>query len=275
MILSTLLPQSLTFTSQPINRYKGTLLYLLMNVEGALLQIGLAQWCGLIKQPHPPSPKLNNSSSDGSVVVSVSHSQRPKSLLSLSSDSFDKPMIELRQDLDMCDSGCPNQHYTRVDDVKRQGHPLIYSNDSGCSSKLRILRAASAHLPVLRTLQINLYSALSSHRCIASLDKALSAGDFQALLAITKTDGFEGLFDGNGVTAKNQECDHQTNCAGAAFSDTPLEILHADLISAYEKELVQTDPVHVCCSCEQLHKRRNMSEVRFLTLNVVLKCGLD
>ena len=125
--------------------------------------------------------------------------------------SFDKPMIELRQDLDMCDSGCPNQH----------------------------------------------------HRCIASLDEALSAGDFHALLAITKTDGFEGLFDDNGVTAKNLECDHQTNFAGAAFSDTPLEILHADLISAYEKELVQTHPVHVCCSCEQLHKRRNVSQVRF------------
>ena len=93
----------------------------------------------------------------------------------------------------------------------------------------------------MRALQRNLYSALSSHRCIASLDEALSAGDFQALLAITNTHGFEGLFDGNGVTAKNQECDHQTNFAGAAFSDTPLEILHADLISAYEKELMQTD----------------------------------
>ena len=58
---------------------------------------------------------------------------------------------------------------------------------------------------------------------MASLDKALSAGDFQALLA-TKTDGFEGLFNGNGVTAENQECDHQTNFAGAAYSDTPLEI---------------------------------------------------
>ena len=253
-----------------INRYKGTLLYLLMNVEGALLQMGLAQWCALIKQPPPPSPKLNNSSSDGSVVVSVSHSKAEVSAIVELKDSFDKPMIELRQDLDMCDSGCPNQHYTRVEirrfkhySVERQGHPLICSIDTGCSSKLRILRAASAHFPVLRALQRNLYSALSSHKCIASLDEALSAGDFQALLAITKTDGFEGLFDGNGVTAKNQECDHQTNFAGAAFSDTPLEILHADLISAYEKELVQTDPVHVCCSCEQLHKRRNVSQVTF------------
>ena len=139
----------------------------------------------------------------------------------------------------MCDSGCPNQHYTTEEtrsfelyDVECQGHPLICSNDIGCTSKLR---AASAHFPVLRTLQRNLYSALSSHRCIASIDKALSAGDFQALLAITKTDGFEGLLDGHGVTAKNQVCDCQRNCAGAAFSDTPLEILHANLISAYQK----------------------------------------
>ena len=76
---------------------------------------------------------------------------------------FDKPMIELRQDLDMCDSGCPNQHYTRVEtrrfeyySVECQGHPLICSIDTGCSSKLRILRAASTHFPVLRALQRNL-----------------------------------------------------------------------------------------------------------------------
>ena len=75
MIPSTLLLQSLTFMAQPINRYKGTLPYLLMNVGGALLQMGLAQWCTLIKQPHPRSPKVNNSSSDGSVAVSVSHSK--------------------------------------------------------------------------------------------------------------------------------------------------------------------------------------------------------
>ena len=74
--------------------------------------------------------------------------------------SHDKPMSALRQDLDKCDSGWPNHHYTRVEtrsfasyDVERQGHPLVCSNDSGCSSKLRILRADSTHFPVLRTLQ--------------------------------------------------------------------------------------------------------------------------
>ena len=196
--------------TQPINRYKGTLPYLLMNVEGALLQMGLAQWCALIKQPHPPSPKLNKFLRWKCCSECKPLTKAEVSAIVELKDSFDKPMIELRHDLDMCDSGCPNQHYTRVEtrrfehySVERQGHPLICSIDTGCSSKLRILRAASAHFPVLRALQRNLYSALSSHRCIASLDEALSAGDFQALLAITKTDGFEGLFDGNGVTAKN------------------------------------------------------------------------
>ena len=53
------------------------------------------------------------------------------------------------------------------------------------------------------------------------------------------------------------------NCAGPAFSDIPLEILHANHISAYEKELVQTDPVCMCCGCEQLHKRRDVTKVKF------------
>ena len=65
------------------------------------------------------------------------------------------------------------------------------------------------------------------------------------------------------MTAKNHECDRKTNCAGPAFSDTPLEILHASLISAYQKELDETDSVHVCCSCEQLHKKINVTKVRF------------
>ena len=35
----------------------------------------------------------------------------------------------------------------------------------------------------------------------------------------------------------------QTNCVGPALSHTPLQILHTNLISTYEKELVQTYPV--------------------------------
>ena len=86
--------------------------------------------------------------------------------------AFDAPMQELRHALETCDDGCPHGHYTKVlelapipvelistmDDgrltdyypVPLQGHPLACSNHSGCQSKLRVLRAASTHYPVLR-----------------------------------------------------------------------------------------------------------------------------
>ena len=70
-------------------------------------------------------------------------------------ESFDKPIQEVRQALDGCDSGCPNQHFTKcVKDttIDLQGHPLVCSNNGGCHSKMRILRSAATHYPVLRTL---------------------------------------------------------------------------------------------------------------------------
>ena len=59
--------------------------------------------------------------------------------------AFQKPMRELRCALESVDSGCPNQHYTKYVDttVQLKGHPLVCSNDSGCHSKLRILRSAA------------------------------------------------------------------------------------------------------------------------------------
>ena len=52
----------------------------------------------------------------------------------------------------------PVEHVDTMDDgrltdycpVALQGHPLVCSNNSGCQSKLRVLRAASTHYPVLR-----------------------------------------------------------------------------------------------------------------------------
>ena len=59
--------------------------------------------------------------------------------------AFQKPMRELRCVLESVDSGCPNQHYTKYVDttVQLKGHPLVCSNNSGCHSKLRILRSAA------------------------------------------------------------------------------------------------------------------------------------
>ena len=85
--------------------------------------------------------------------------------------AFDKPLHELRSALDRCDDGCPNQHYTRVvgrddlgwDVMNLQGNPLVCSNDGGCRSQLRILRAAATHHGVLRPLLDHVYTARTSH----------------------------------------------------------------------------------------------------------------
>ena len=68
-----------------------------------------------------------------------------------------KPMQNRRYACTTFDDGCPNGHYTKVVDgdnsvVDRAGHPIFCSNDGGCKSKLRILRAASVYYPVLGSL---------------------------------------------------------------------------------------------------------------------------
>ena len=63
---------------------------------------------------------------------------------------------------------------------------MVCSNDGGCCSQLRILRAASTHHGVLRTLLDHVYTARRSHLGVVSIDKALSAGDFHSLMETTK-----------------------------------------------------------------------------------------
>ena len=76
-------------------------------------------------------------------------------------------MKELRDALDSCDDHCPNGHYSVKDldwvwvgqfgSVERLGHPLVCSNDGGCTSKLHILRAASTHFRKLRKFLISVH----------------------------------------------------------------------------------------------------------------------
>ena len=59
-------------------------------------------------------------------------------------------------------------------------------SNGGCHSQLRILRAASTHYGVLRTLLNHVYTARRSHLCVVNIDKALSAGDFHSLIETIK-----------------------------------------------------------------------------------------
>ena len=73
------------------------------------------------------------------------------------------PIQDIRSALETCDNGCPNEHYTKyVCDltIELKGHPLVCHNDGGCSSMLRILRAAANNFPALATLLRHVYRAI-------------------------------------------------------------------------------------------------------------------
>ena len=86
-----------------------------------------------------------------------------------------------------------------------RGHPLVCSNDGGCHSKLRILRSAAIHFPVLSTFLRLVCCALESHKFVQSIDEALCTGDFQSLMDITKVCDFETLFN-NELENSYEQC---------------------------------------------------------------------
>ena len=95
--------------------------------------------------------------------------------------AFSKDVDDFRQILQDVDSGCPHKH-----EADKQGHPLIcYEENSGCTSSLRILRAASPHYPKLRTFLHNIYDAMKYDTKITAIDVALTDNDIDTLIKIT------------------------------------------------------------------------------------------
>ena len=181
--------------------------------------------------------------------------------------AFDKPMHEVRSALDTCNDGCPNQHYTRAvsrDDhgwgvIQLQGHPLVCSNDGECHSQLCILRVASTHYGVLKTLLDHVYTARRSHLGVVSIDKALSAGDFHSLMETTKVHGVADLLTADLDSSYQQPADVRTISVPQGL-ETQLLIRHAQTVSDFEQE-IDDAPVHPCCSCERLQQRKCVTRV--------------
>ena len=73
------------------------------------------------------------------------------------------------------------------------GHPIVCYCGSLCTSQLRILRAASTHVPILRQLLHEVHSAIASHKCVLEIDEALSAGDYHKLMEIANIRIFGAL----------------------------------------------------------------------------------
>ena len=59
---------------------------------------------------------------------------------------------------------------------------MLCYDGSECKSRLRILRLASCHYPLLRSFLNNVYLACSRHLKILKLDEALSKGDFKFIM---------------------------------------------------------------------------------------------
>ena len=61
--------------------------------------------------------------------------------------------------------------------VEPLGHPLVCSNDGGCTNKLRMVRAASTHFPKLRKFSLNC-TLLSEAMCMfLEIDQHLCTGN--------------------------------------------------------------------------------------------------
>ena len=106
------------------------------------------------------------------------------SILDLKSE-FVNPIHELSRVLDNIDGGCPNYHYSKPlsgQSRELKGHSLLCYTGTECKSRLRILRSAATHYPILHSLLCAVYIAVDSLRSISKLDEALKSGDFPLLL---------------------------------------------------------------------------------------------
>ena len=136
------------------------------------------------------------------------------------------------------------------------GHPLAcYQVDSGCKSKLRVLRSAAPHYPLMRKLLRLVYEAMRCNRIIKTIDSTLRMGDFETLCKLC---GFKPLVSvrRSGVTADMLQEPKLLNL------ESQLRVDYARMIADLEKKLAD-DPEFPCCSCEWLHQRKQVMAFKF------------
>ena len=176
---------------------------------------------------------------------------------------FEKLMRELLPILSSCDNGCPNTHYGKVvhetgeSNVPRKGHSMLCFIDSNCKSRHRILRLASTHYPSLRSFLHAVNGARNIHLKILKLDEALSKGDFSVLMKASSV-SLDTIF--SLVKEHVQEGSDQTSDLGNPDLELCLHVRNAE--ADYQKA-VDDFPKNVCCSCHQLHQRKNVTVVKF------------
>ena len=141
------------------------------------------------------------------------------------------------------------------------GHPLPCSSGM-CSSKLRVLRAASVHYPVLRKLLYSVYMAIKSHAVVSKIDHALSHADYKSLCDLLKIEDYEDLIVNSievDVSDPPSMDESDFSREGLKHVERHLQIKYAVIFEKYKKEL-DDHPEFPCSSCERLLCRSNLTQ---------------
>ena len=137
--------------------------------------------------------------------------------------AFENPIAQIREGLQNINNGCPHIHHLKprgMDDglacteIFKFGHPLPCSSGM-YSSKLRVLRAASLHYPVLQKLLHSVYMARKCHNTVTMVDSGLSTSDYQLLCNLVQVSEYENLI---GKTVVEQDTDLPSSSENVEFS---------------------------------------------------------
>ena len=138
---------------------------------------------------------------------------------------------------------------------EKKGHPLPCSSDC-CTSRLRILRPAAVHYPILRTLLSNIYHARRSHNGIRDIECGLSEGFISSLKNILKVQELSELLDDKDSVT--------TEAESLSTSESHLDVEFAAIVEAFYDKLKE-DPEFTCCSCEKLLLKKVLTSFNFTT----------
>ena len=118
-----------------------------------------------------------------------------------------------------------------------------------------MLRSASAHYPTLRSFLHAVYVARNSHLKILKLEQTLLNGDISALIDASFV-SFDYLF--STVEERMQDISNLEK----PDMEMRLRVHSAEVFTDYQNA-VNDYPKNVCCSCQQLHQKKNVTVVRF------------
>ena len=153
--------------------------------------------------------------------------------------------------------------------MQHKGHSVLCYDGSECKSRLKILRLASCHYPVLRGFLNNVYLARSSHLKILKLDEAFCKGDFKFIMEACRMpidSIFSNVVEGTQEGAA-QECELRK-------PDLELRLQAENNKAIAEREKLWKTIQKMCAVVVKSCTKEKMSQLSSLTTTWEQQCGL-